>query len=338
MIRIGILGAADIAKRRFLPALLNSKEYKLVGIAAATSAERKLSENDKNANEADDFTRCEKASALTQEFGGRVFTSYEELIQSDEVDAVYIPLPPSLHFCWGKKALEAGKHVYMEKPFTTCLKDTEELVDLARKKGLAVFENYGFTLNDQMKLIDELVSDKIGELRLVRGYFGFPKRADNDFRHVKSLGGGALLDCGGYTLKAARHFLGNDMKIIASTATKMPGHDVDGWGSVMAVNDDGLTAQLSFGMDNQYKCELEVWGSIGTIHAPRIFTPPAAFVPKISLTTKDGTEYFEAKPGDAFANGINVFLKCVTDDGKRDEEYAEILTQGRIVSEAYAEY
>lgn len=338
MIRIGVLGAADIAKRRFLPALASSKECELVGIAAATSAERDLKQNDSKSTDDDNPDRLLKAKALVDEFGGTVFNSYEELITSDTVDAIYIPLPPSLHYYWGKKALQAGKHIYMEKPFTTDINDTEELLELASKKKLAVFENYGFTLNDQMRLIDELVKDRIGELRLIRGYFGFPRRADNDFRHVKALGGGALLDCGGYTLKAARHFLGNDMKIIASTATQMPGHDVDGWGSVMAVNDDGLTAQLSFGMDNQYKCELEVWGSIGTIHAPRIFTPPAAFVPKISLTTKDGTEYFEAKPSDAFENGIGVFAECVMKSDKRNEEYLEILTQGKTVRDAFAEY
>ena len=359
MIRIGILGAADIAKRRFLPALGNSKECEFIGVAAATDEERAClktlsgtgdnssdSGRDDNSNNSRDNNgnadRLKKAAALTEEFGGKVFESYEDLINSDEIDAVYIPLPPSLHYYWGKKALYAGKHVYMEKPFTTELANTQELVNLAKVKGLALFENYGFTFNDQMKLIDALRGNDIGQLRLIRGYFGFPKRPDNDFRHVKALGGGALLDCGGYTLKAARFFLGDSMRIISSNVQMLPHHDVDGWGTVTAVNDDGLTAQLAFGMDNQYKCELEVWGSIGTIQAPRIYTPPAAFTPEISLTTKDGTSHFKARPEDAFLHGIDKFAACVLNKeslkggNEREAEYREIMLQGRLVDEAMA--
>lgn len=314
MIRIGILGAADIAKRRFLPALKDNKEYEFAGVASSSK----------------------DVSDIISDFGGRAYNSYDELLNDDSIDAVYIPLPPSFHFKWGKKALEANKHVYMEKPFTISYEDTRELVNLAEEKNLAIYENYGFTFNDQIRLIKELMSDgeSFGDLRLIRGYFGFPKRADSDFRYSAELGGGALLDCGGYTLKLARFFLGDDITLLAATKQMMPGHDVDGWGSVMVRSRDGVCAQLSFGMDNQYKCEAEFWGSIGTIHAGRIFTPPPSFVPKLTLTTSKGQEVFEAKNEDAFSHAQNAFVKCVNNQRDRDEEYFEILNQARIVNEA----
>lgn len=340
MIRIGILGAADIAKRRFLPALMKADEFEFAGVAAATAAERLAHKNENVAIDMseDDSARLEKAKALTNDFGGKVYESYKELIEDESVDAIYLPLPPALHYYWGRKVLSSHKHLYMEKPFTTEFDKTAELINVAGIGDLAIFENYGFTYNDQMNLIGKLADERAGELRLIRGFFGFPKRSENDFRHVKSLGGGALLDCGGYTLKAAGFFLGDSMRVIAKTAVKMPGHDVDGWGTITAVNDAGLTALLAFGMDNQYKCELEVWGSIGTIHAPRIFTPPADFVPKISLTTRDGIEYFEAKPEDAFLHGIKRFANCIASADARKISYNEIMTQASLVRDSIAPY
>lgn len=339
MIRIGILGAADIAKRRFLPALNNASEYELAGVASATNDERYAPLKELDAlseyREVDEDDRIKKVKSLCDEFGGKVYESYEELLMDESVDAVYIPLPPSLHYYWGKKALNANKHVYMEKPFTISYEKTRELIDMAEEKNLAVFENYGFTFNDQVKVIETLMkdSDRFGDLRLIRGYFGFPKRLDTDFRYNKKLGGGALLDCGGYCLRLARHLLGDDLTVLGASASQMPSHDVDGWGSVMLRSKSGVCAQLSFGMDNQYKCEAEIWGSIGTIHAPRIFTPPPQFEPKLALTTMNGTEYIEAKPEDAFLHGQKLFSKCIENIGDRDKEYWEILNQSKCFDE-----
>lgn len=340
MIRIGILGAADIAKRRFLPALSNLKdEYEFSGVASATNEERyaplKSIGAENEYKEVLQDARMNKVKALADDFGGRVYESYEELLRDESVDAVYIPLPPALHFYWGKRALEAGKHVFMEKPFTVSYELTRQLVSLAEEKGLALAENYGFTYNDQIKVMEDIMSDeqKFGQLRLIRSYFGFPKRADSDFRYNKALGGGALLDCGGYTLKLARYFLGDDFKVLAATKSQMPGHDVDGWGSAMLEGRNGVTAQLSFGMDNQYKCDAEFWGSVATVESPRVFTPPPSFVPKLSFTTKDGTEYIETECGDAFFYAQRVFAACVNDTVVRDSEYWEILNQAKVLDE-----
>lgn len=341
MIRIGILGAADIAVRRFLPPLINSTEYELAGIASGSTYEKGLPFAD-TSNIADNRAeetqeqyqqRIAKVKAVTDQFGGSVYDSYESMLRDESIDAVYIPLPPACHYYWGRKALLAGKHVYMEKPFTTNLKDTEDLISLARDKGVAVFENYGFTYHKQVELIDKLMQERLGDLRLLRAYFGFPKRKDSDFRYSDKLGGGSLLDAGGYAIKIARHYLGDELRILASSFSEMPGHDVDGWGSVMAVGRDNVVCQLSFGMDNQYKCDLELWGSVGTIHAPRIFTPPPQFVPKISVTDMNGTEYFESECDDAFAHSQELFAKGVTDINERTREYEEILIQSRIVNE-----
>ena len=161
-----------------------------------------------------------------------MYNNYNELLSSADIDAVYIPLPPALHFKWAKMALENGKHVLLEKPFTTSLSDTEELIRIAKEKNLAVHENYMFSYHTQLDWIKNKVSEGvIGDIRLIRIDFGFPFRGANDFRYNKALGGGALLDCGGYTIKLATMFLGDTAEVKTSQLNYKEGFEVDIYGS-----------------------------------------------------------------------------------------------------------
>ena len=195
-----------------------------------------------------------KAQSFVDNNGGKIYEGYGSLIHSKDVDAVYLPLPPGLHYKWAKEALSAGKHIMVEKPCTTSLKTTEDLLAAAQEKHLAVHENYMFAFHDQLKAVDAVVkSGEIGDVRLYRISFGFPMRAQNDFRYNKALGGGALLDCGGYTLKYASLLLGPTSQIKYAQSNHIDGFDVDMYGSAALVNDEGVTAQVAFGMDHNYK-------------------------------------------------------------------------------------
>ena len=109
MIRIGILGCAEIAFRRFLPALMENKEFECVCIAE---------EYDKS-----------KLEQFEKEFGIKSAENFQAIIEDENIDAVYIPLPPALHFPYAKAALEHGKHVFVEKPSTISYEQTSELVE-----------------------------------------------------------------------------------------------------------------------------------------------------------------------------------------------------------------
>ena len=116
--------------------------------------------------------------------------------------------------------------------------------------------------HSQITKIKELLEQQvIGNLRLIRTSFGFPRRSANDFRYKKELGGGSLLDCGGYPIKLIQVLL-SDVKI--DSASLYYENDIDLYGAVQVTGKEA-TAQISFGMDNSYKCELEIWGSKGTI-------------------------------------------------------------------------
>lgn len=326
-VRIGIICPSEIAYRRFMPAIQKCGEAKYIGVAYASAeewfggktADLSIIENEKK-----------KAESFRESYGGKVFESYAELIKSDEIDAVYLPLPPALHFKWAKAALENGKHIFLEKPSTTSANDTKELIDLADKAGLAVHENYMFMFHRQLDEIKAL-TEKIGEIRLYRIAFGFPQRAKNDFRYNREMGGGALLDCGGYTIKLASEFLGESARVVYSKLNKTAGFDVDIYGSAALVNDDGVTAQLSFGMDNGYKCELEIWGSKGSIKADRIFTAPEGFEPTAKIQTADGIETVTLSADDTFKKSIEHFCKCVNIEEERVKNYRKIIRQAELV-------
>lgn len=338
MIIIAIICPSEIAFRRFSPALKkHAGEFEFAGIGVA-SAEEWYGAGvafDAEANRKRTERERAKAQAFVDFFGhGTVYDSYEAVVSASDVDAVYLPLPPALHYKWAKEAIENGKHVFVEKPSTTDSRLTAELISLASERGLAVHENYMFIYHDQLKAVDDVVSSgELGSVRLYRISFGFPMRAQNDFRYNRSLGGGALIDAGGYTLKYASHLLGDTARLTTAQLNYLPGFEVDMYGSATMVNADGATAQLAFGMDNDYKCEIEIWGSKGTLTSGRILTAPAGFVPEYTIKKNTDYETRRLPADDAFGKSIERFGACISDASTRREEYrlvqreADLMTQ-----------
>lgn len=309
--RLGILGASEIALRRFLPALKKCEGIEYAGIASRT---------------------FEKAVPFKNLFGGEIYSSYDALLADDDIDAVYVPLPPALHYEWGKKVLNSDKHLLMEKPFTVSYMQTKELIDLAQKKGLAVHENYMFLYHSQMKEIKDWMNEgRLGDIRLIRAAFGFPKRGVDDFRYNKALGGGALLDCGGYPIRIAAELLGETTKVVHSKLIQPTDFSVDLYGNAVLENADGLCAQVSFGMDNAYQCQLEIWGSQATLIAPRVFTAPSNFSPNLLICNANGEDTRVLEEDDSFEHSIKIFQSLVETPQFRSKTTREICTQAALV-------
>ena len=328
MIRIGIICPSEIAFRRFLPALKEAGCFEYAGVAIANKEEFKGATDEVLAKER------AKAQTFVDNYGGKIYEGYKTLIESPDVDTVYLPLPPGLHYQWAKVALAANKHILVEKPCTTALAKTEDLLHEAKEKELAVHENYMFAFHDQLEAVNEIVkSGEIGDVRLYRISFGFPMRAQNDFRYNKALGGGALLDCGGYTFKYASLLLGPTAKMKYAQSNNIDGFGVDMYGSAALVNDEGVTAQVAFGMDHNYKCEVEVWCSKGTLYTNRILTAPAGFVPEVVIRKGNEEEKRNLPADDAFKKSILHFSHCVEDVKVREENYQTLLRQATLVED-----
>lgn len=324
MIRIGIICPSEIAFRRFLPALQKADHIQFVAIGIASPEEwfGDLTNISQSQIVEQQTRERAKAQPFIDQYGGEIIVGYGNLVTSNKIDAAYIPLPPALHYKWSKIALEAGKHVFVEKPSTTCLADTDSLIEIASKKGLALHENYMFIYHNQLQALQNVVtSGEIGDVRLYRITFGFPLRQLNDFRYNKKLGGGALLDAGGYCMKYANWLLGGDAKIVTAQTNYIEGFEVDMYGSATMVNTNGRVVQVAFGMDNDYKCDIEIWGSKGTITSGRILTAPAGFVPNFTIKKNQDIETKELPADDAFLKSIERFIACVKNANTREEEY-----------------
>ncbi len=198
-LRFGILSAARIAEA-LAPAIRAASNAELVGIAAR------------------DETR---ARAFADKFSiPNVFKSYDALLESDQIDAVYIPLTNDLHAPWAIKSLEAGKHVLLEKPSAMNSAETAHILEAAKAHGRVVFEGFMYRYHPQVARALELVrSGAIGELRLVRSSFSFPLSPGDDHRWLRSQGGGAMFDIGCYCLNTALLFMGETPGSVTARAT-----------------------------------------------------------------------------------------------------------------------
>lgn len=306
-IRIGIICPSDIAFRRFLPSLTGEKDFTYVGVAVADKSEW-------NGDVADEVIAKEikKAEKFAETYGGNVYTGYKALIKSNDIDAIYLPLPPALHYKWAKLALEEGKHVFVEKPSTVSYETSKLLTALAKEKKLALHENYMFQYHSQITEIKKMIENgEIGKVHSYHAKFGFPMRAQNDFRYNKALGGGALLDAGGYVIKLATKLLGENLTMLASTMKEYNDMNVDMYGSYMFKNEKEEVFVGEYGMDCEYQCSLSVWGSKGILSTDRIFTAPDNLKPIVQVLHDGVTNKIELQADSHFKKSIRKFYEAV---------------------------
>lgn len=152
--------------------------------------------------------------------------SYEALLADPDVEAVYIPLPNALHHPWTLRALQAGKHVLVEKPYSSDPARVADAFDLAEERGLVLSEAYMYRYHPQTRLVHDLVADgAIGELAVISGSFTWPC-VEPDVRLDPALEGGCLLDVGCYPLSASRLLAGEPVSVQAQQVVGPTGVDV----------------------------------------------------------------------------------------------------------------
>jgi hypothetical protein len=315
LINIGVLGCATFAKRALLPAIKQLKDnYNLVGIASRSE---------------------EKATAYAAEFETKPF-SYESLLDDGGLDAVYIPLPNSMHAEWIEKALARGIHVLCEKSQTCTLSESTELNNMARSKKLVLMENFQFRFHRQLAYIKNVIeTGGIGELRALRSSFGFPPFPDaGNIRYQHSLGGGALLDAGAYTIKISQIFLGNDIKVKAAKLFFDADRGVDTWGGGFIEQNNGpLFSEVAFGFDHHYQCNAELWGSKGKLTATRLFTAPPGAEAQIILETGNEQQVIKIPADNHFVNVLQHFYTLVQTPELAEDEYMQNINQARLIEE-----
>lgn len=317
-INIGVLGCANIAKRSIIPAIIELNDiFYLQGIASRT---------------------LQKSEIFASEFQTKAFEGYQNILNLNGLDAIYVPLPNSMHYEWVEKALHKGLHVLVEKSLAPEFEEVKYLNGLAASKGLVLIENFQFRFHPQLHFILDVINKgKIGELRCMRSSFGFPGLPDpNDIRYQKALGGGALLDAGAYPLKIAQILLGPDIEVKAATLTTPPIKEVDISGGAYVKQKTGTVfGELAFGFDNFYQCNIELWGSKGKIFTNRIFTANKSHEPVIEIETADGKDVVTMPASNHFTNMLRHFhhLICSQNPGDINKEYVQNINQARLIDE-----
>lgn len=291
----GILGAAKIADRYTIAAMLATEGVEVAGVAARDRA---------------------RARALAEKFGIGVFDSYDDVIASPNVNAVYIPLPIGLHKEWAIKALEAGKHVLCEKSLTGRYEDCAEVIELARERGLALLENFMCETHPQSIYVrDAVAAGSIGRVWNASLSFGFPPFPADDLRNSAELEGGALNDAGAYCFDMAMFYLGKKPVSVFSV-TSNHNFDVDIIGSSMIVFDDQSTANLTYGFSYDYRNEVRLWGESGQIDIDRAFSIPADRLPTVTITRNTVAEPVAIEAANQFETQIARFGSLVAGEGR----------------------
>jgi predicted dehydrogenase len=159
----------------------------------------------------------------------RAYGSYEELLADPEIDAIYNPLPNTLHVPWSIKALEAGKHVLCEKPIAPTLAEAERFADAARAHPhLKVMEAFMYRFHPQWQRARALVhEERLGSLRTVQTFFSYYLDDPNNIRNRADAGGGALLDIGCYAISVARFLFGDEPARVCGASESDPRFQTD---------------------------------------------------------------------------------------------------------------
>ncbi len=252
ILRWGLLSTARI-NRSLIPPLRASPRSRLVAVASRDPA---------------------KAEAYAREWSiERAFGSYEAMLESPDIDIVYISLPNSLHAEWTIKALRAGKHVLCEKPLTTHIEDVDAIAAAAAEAGRVAAEAFMYRHHPQTLQVKSLIErGAIGEVRLVRGAFTFTLTDRANVRVNAGLDGGSIWDVGCYPISYARTMIGAEpVEAFGMQFTGPSGVDETFIGTLRFGED--VYAQFDCGFRAPFRTHIEIVGSEGMIVIPRPFKP-----------------------------------------------------------------
>lgn len=250
-VRWGLLSTAHI-NQRLIPAIRASRRAELMAVAS----------RDLNAAEA----YAQKWS-IPHPYG-----SYQAMLDSDLIDAVYISLPNHLHAEWTFRSLQSGKHVLCEKPFAITLDEVDQMITASRQTGRVLAEAFMYRHHPQTKILGEAIKNGlIGDISLVISYFNFTLSERENVRMMPEFGGGSLWDIGVYPISLAQFVYGcAPHSVMGYQYLGETGIDETFIGQM--VYPDGGLAQISSSFRTHFQIHAEIIGTTGRLVLTRPFT------------------------------------------------------------------
>ena len=283
----GILGCARIARLQVVPAILRCSSASLRAVASRDPA---------------------KLAEFRSLFGDfTAYESYEALIRDPDVDAIYIPLPNSMHCEWAIKAMRCGKHVLCEKPLALNVREAEEMVRTSRECGVVLMEAFMYRYTDRVKKVRQVLdSGMLGEIRSINSTFRFLLDRENTIKENPELGGGAMYDVGCYPLNLISFVTGCEPISIAVECDKPHGVDIN-LSAILRYN-NGLIASLHCGFNAFGQVHSTITGTKGLLVIPDTFLNEPG---QISLHTSKGPELIDVAESDRYAEEILDFSTAI---------------------------
>lgn len=275
-VRWGVLGLAGIT-RRAIPGIDGAPNARLAAVA----------------------TR--RPDAATPLLTGRpdlqVYHSYDELLADPAIEAIYIPLPNTLHAEWTIRAAEHGKHVLCEKPLATTRAEVERMAEAAERHGIHLMEAFMWRFHPQHARVKELLAaGAIGQPSLVRAGLSFGiDRSKANIRLTPELGGGVIWDVGCYAISIARFLFADEPETISAHARVDPAFNVDLSLAALATFPGDRVALLDASMERVRRSAYEIVGTTGSLRVERFWVDPDVPAP-IVLRSEDGAETIEEIP------------------------------------------
>ena len=314
-ISIGIIGCSTIAKSSTIPAILKSSNCKLAFVGSRSN---------------------DKAKKVAHEFGCEKYGSYEDVLDDDSVDAVYISTPVGTHEEWVIKSAQTGKHILCEKSSTTSFESAKKMIRVCKENKVRLMEGFMFRFHPSHHRVKELINKgTIGNIFSFSSKYGFPSISKDNIRYDKSLGGGILNDAGCYPINASRMLFGSEPEEILCSMIIDKEKEVDTKATIFMNFSDGRHSQSAVGYDLFYQSIYSLWGSKGSLSLTRAYNVPPDMHVTLEVNTNNFQEKISVDTADHFQLMINSFCDELQNTSSTQYNFEEdLLNQARVMEAA----
>lgn len=294
-VRFGVLSTAKIGVEKVIPAMQQGTHCSVQAIASR------------------DLSRAEQVAKQLDI--GQAYGSYKELLEDDQIDAIYNPLPNHLHVPWTIKAMEAGKHVLCEKPIGLSSDEAKQLIEeVGQYPDLKVMEAFMYRFHPQWKRAKSLVDEgTIGELQTINSIFSYYNDDPENIRNKPQMGGGAMMDIGCYCLSLSRFIFDAEPERISASVEFDSDFGTDRLVSGL-LEFDGGTSTFTCSTQLVPDQGVAIYGTEGKIEIDIPFNAPPDRPTKMWLTKEGNTEEIEFHICNQYTLQGDAFAKSILDD------------------------
>lgn len=314
-IRIGVLGAAAIVPMALTNPARPVPEAQVVAIAA------------RDPNRAEAFARKHRIS--------RVHRTYSDLLNDLDIDAIYNPLPNSLHAEWTIRALKTGKHVLCEKPFASNAQEAEEMAKVARETGLVLSEAFAYRYHPLTARVKEIIaSGDLGKIKHIDAQFCFFLPSQNNIRFKYELAGGALMDCGCYPVSLIR-FIADAEPTVERAEARLFAPQVDHNMAADLSFANGRTGHLECGMRSSklFRSVLKVEGDAGRLRVISPFQPH--WFNWLTVHGAKGNHSEMVRGENSYTLQLRAFIKAIRGEIKLNTDPGDAIGNMQVIDSIY---